>query len=74
MQTGIKQVNNRFNWIHQCKLSIGVYGNNDIQYMCELWVGWNCLIFANVYESFMDPVAYIFEGVDLMVAFEYFGL
>jgi hypothetical protein len=42
--------------------------------MCELWVSWNGLIFANVYESFVDPVTDPFEGVGLMVAFEYFGL
>lgn len=74
MQTGIKQVDNRFNWIHQCKLGIGVYGNNDIQYVSELWVSWNGLIFTNVYESFMDPVTYTFEGVGLMVAFKNLGL
>ena len=73
MQTGIKQINNGLNGIHKCKLGIGVDGDDDIQYVCKLGVTWYSLIFANVNESFVDPVTYTFEGISFMVTFEYLG-
>lgn len=56
MQTSIKEVYDGLNGIDEVEFGMSIDRDDHIEYMGELWISGNGLIFTEVNENFMYPV------------------
>lgn len=74
MKTGIEQIDDGFNWIDERKLRVCVDRDDNIKNVSKLRVHRNRLIFTEIDERLVYPVANAFEVSRFLIVFKDFKL